>query len=194
MGMVALAAIIGMMNATPPTIKELMDPPPRRAGQRRRRFLWLGGLCVVAVVLVGGLELASYAPATPHTINLVPDAEQSRRAVLAEVPRGCNVWLARDIMEMNGFKCRMRYDQSFYLTRFNGSQIEELTHSTYLECVKTEPYVVGIEDLRWQVAIVINKKGVVRTVYVNVIVLSKVADQVDVTHPENAAPLLPRGK
>jgi hypothetical protein len=136
----------------------------------RRKFLVAAvtaGTVALAIGLVTGLDLMYYVPVLPRAIALSPEPEQTKRAVLHQVPRGCNIWLAREVMEMNGFTCQMRYGGTFYTTRPSGSQILDFAKKDYLYCVKTEPVVVGISESKYQVAITV-KKSVVSDVYVNV--------------------------
>jgi hypothetical protein len=159
------------VNATRENVEEIALPPPANP---RRRWVVLGAVVAVAAVIVAlavGLELTAYVPDETRSITLSPDPEMTKRAILHEVPMGCNQYLARDVMQINGFRCGMRYNEAFYTTRWNGTAIEDFPRQNYLYCTKSEPLVVGISELRWRIAIVV-KKNVVNSVYVDVTELS----------------------
>lgn len=91
-------------------------------------------------------------------MELTTDRGQVKRVLRAQVPTGMAVAAARTIMERNGFRCRMRNDESF---SENGIVVNGID---FLYCDREQGMPVAT---RWQVALV-SEEGRVADILVSV--------------------------
>ena len=130
--------------------------------QQMNRAKWIFIIGVSLLGLVGFIYLLSNAKRMP----LLNDSQAMRQEIVERVPIGTNISKAQNIMQANGFNCKMTKHEAFEENDpIRGTQGNHVP-TDFLYCDQSALAGLFIWR-RWQVAIV-DKHGKVSDVYVSI--------------------------
>lgn len=114
---------------------------------------------IPAIFVLAAFFVSSHAET--KKIKMHSNVKAMKEEVLKRVPIGSSIEYAKDVMEKNGFKCKMMWNESFADHDDKGNNITR-KGMDFLYCDK-EKMVFPLILRRWQI-VIIHQKGIVSEV------------------------------